>query len=288
MIQSIITHPGSAHKDEFLACAVLLSQQRVPIIRREPTESDLKDPKIAVVDVGGEHLQKHNNFDHHQFPRSEAPTCALSLVLKHLDIYENAREFCPWLETTELFDCRGPNTTAQFLGIDREILGKLNSPIDITILRRFASKEKHLPGEPIWEVMRMIGKDLVDYIRSYRERADFVKEHAEVWSLETEGTHFKALFLPRTNPLPDEASAGMNNHVVSLGLEEEILALIYPDTRGDGYGLRRFKDARQLDFRKIEREDDVHFAHMHGFIAKTSSTDCDRLKHLVSYAFVGS
>ena len=287
MIQSIITHPGSAHKDEFLACAVLLSRHRAPIIRREPTKSDLTDSTVAVVDVGGEHLQERNNFDHHQFPSNEEPTCALSLVLKHLDLYEDTREFCPWLETTELFDCRGPRNTAQSLGIDRETLGKLNSPIDIILLRRFASQKKHSPGEPIWEVMRMIGKDLVDYIRSYRNRINFVKEHAEVWTLESAGTCFKALFMPRTEPLPEEASAGMNNYVMALGLEKEVLALIYPDSRGEGYGLRRFKDARQLDFRKLEAEDDVHFAHMHGFIAKTSSTDYDRLKHLVRHAFIG-
>ena len=215
MIRSIITHPGSAHKDEFLACAVLLAEHRVPIIRREPTQRDLEDPSIAVIDVGGEHLQERNNFDHHQFPRDHTPTCALSLILKYLDLYEDTREFCPWLEITEWFDCRGPKGTAQSLGIDREILGKLNSPIDIIILRRFASQKKHMPGEPIWEVMQMIGKDLVDYIRSYRDRVNFIKEHSEVWTLESEGICFKALFMPRTEPLPEEASSGMNNHVMN-------------------------------------------------------------------------
>ena len=43
MINSIVTHPGGAHKDEFLACAVLLSKDSLPIYRREPTEVDLAD-----------------------------------------------------------------------------------------------------------------------------------------------------------------------------------------------------------------------------------------------------
>ena len=286
MIRSIITHPGSAHKDEFLACAVLLSQNRVPIIRREPSQSDLDDSNTAVIDVGGVCQPELNNFDHHQFPRNHTPTCALSLILQHLDLYKDTREFCPWLETTEWFDCRGPKGTSQLLGIDRDILSKLNSPIDIILLRRFGSQKRHLPGEPIWEIMRMIGTDLVEYIRSYRARVDFVRAHAEVWTLESAGIHFKALFLPRTEPLPEEASAGLSSHVTTLGLENEVLALIYPDNRGEGYGLRRFKDSIQLDFRKLESEDDVHFAHIHGFIAKTSSTDCERLKRLVRYAFV--
>lgn len=286
MIQSIITHPGSAHKDEFLACAVLLSEHPVPIIRREPTAADIADPTIAVVDVGGEHVSERHNFDHHQLPRSETSTCALSLVLQHLNLYEDAREFCPWLEVVEWFDCRGPEGTAQALGIDREVLIRLNSPIDIILLRRFASQTVHNPGEPIWEVLKMIGEDLVGYIRSYRERAEFIAEHAEVWELESAGTTFKALFLPRTEPLPEESSAGLANYVQKLGLEEEVLAFIYPDNRGNGYGLRSFKDARQLDFRRLQNEKDIHFAHIQGFIAKTSSTDYERLKQLVLNAFV--
>lgn len=287
MIRSIITHPGSAHKDEFLACAVLLSEHKVPVIRREPTDKDLADPTIAVVDVGGEHVPERKNFDHHQLPRSSnGVTCALSMVLQHLDLYEDAKEFCPWLEVVEWFDCLGPGGTAKTLGIDREILTRLNSPIDIILLRRFAGQTRHNPGEPVWEIMRMLGEDLVGYICNYRKRINFVEEHAEVWTLEKAGENFKALFMPRTDPLPDEASAGLFNHVQKLGLEKEILALIYPDNRGEGYGLRRFKDARQLDFRKLESESDVHFAHSHGFIAKTSSTDYERLKHLVQYAFV--
>jgi hypothetical protein len=285
MIQAIITHPGSAHKDEFLACAVLLSENRVPVIRREPTNADLRDPAIAVVDVGGEHLPERNNFDHHQLPRSQAPVCALSLALQHLNLYEDAREFCPWLEVVEWFDCRGPGETAKLLEIDRDVLPRLNSPLDIILLRRFANQKEHKPGEPIWEIMRMLGKDLVGYIRNYRERTQLVEKHAEIWTLESAGMYFKALFMPRTEPLPEEASAGLAGHVMKLGLEDEVLALIYPDNRGEGYGLRRFKDARQLDFRKLRHEDDVHFAHAQGFIAKTSSTEVYRLKALLSTAY---
>ena len=42
---AILTHPGSAHKDEFLACCVLLAEAAspVPIHRREPTDADLAD-----------------------------------------------------------------------------------------------------------------------------------------------------------------------------------------------------------------------------------------------------
>lgn len=274
---SIVTHPGGAHKDDFLACCILLTQSPVVIERRDPTDADLADPSIAVLDIGHQHDPAKGNFDHHQLPRDHVPTCALSLVLQHLGLYQDAREFCSWLEVAEWFDCRGPVDTAEWLGMDRDTLGKLNSPLDITILRRFASQTEHKPSEPIWEIMRMIGKDTVDYITSLRERLDFVAEHSEVWEFE----NFKALFMPRTDPIPDEASSGLGYHVEKLGLEEEILALVYPDSRGEGYGMRRYNDDLRMEFTQIDSEDDVHFTHARGFIAKTSSSDTNRLKELV-------
>lgn len=280
-ITSIITHPGGAHKDDFLACCILLTVSPVAIERRDPTEADLEDADIAVVDIGHEHSPALHNFDHHQLPRDHVPTCALSLVLQHLGLYKDAREFCSWLEVAEWFDCRGPVDTAEWLGMDRDTLGKLNSPLDITILRRFASQTKHKPGEPIWEVMRMIGQDTVEYITSLRTRLDFVAEHAAVWTLNADGTEFKALFMPRTEPMPEEASSGLGYHVEKLGLESEILALVYPDSRGEGFGMRRYNDDPRMEFTLIDSEPDVHFTHARGFIAKTQTADIERLKELL-------
>lgn len=282
MLTSIVTHPGGAHKDDFLACCVLLAENPVPIERRDPTGADLSDASVAVIDIGHQHEPDLNNFDHHQFPREQVPTCALSLVLQDLGLYEDARSFCDWLETSEWLDCRGPVNTAEWLGADRDILAKLNSPIDVTLLRRFAGQPVHQPGEPVWEMMRMIGQDLVEYITSLRERLNYIAEHAGIWEFDG----LKALFMPRTEPLPDEPSAGLGRYIMEQGLENEVLAMIYPDRRGEGYGMRRFNDDLRLDFTRIEDETDVHFAHKQGFIAKTSANNIERLKNLVATAFV--
>jgi hypothetical protein len=287
MINSIVTHPGGAHKDEFLACAVLLSANAIPIFRREPSEADLVDETIAVLDVGGEHAPERNNFDHHQFPRDLDPTCALSLVLQHLGLYEDAREFCSWLEVAEWFDCRGPNDTAEWLGVDRETMSQLNSPLDITLLQSFAKRTEHHPGEPLWEVMRMIGTELVEYLTSLRSRLDFVAQHSEIWTMGEGSGDWKVLFMPYTESSPDEVSSALGWHIKALGLEEEVLAVVYPDSRGEGYGMRRFNDDQRLDFSRIEEESDIRFAHARGFIAKTSSTEVERLKTLVGKAYKG-
>ena len=113
MIRLIVTHPGSAHKDDLLAVCVLVAKHGAPIVRRDPTPDELEDASVAVVDIGGVHDAARMDFDHHHFPREHAPTCALSLVLDHLGLYQDALRFCAWLETAEYFDSRGPKRTAE-------------------------------------------------------------------------------------------------------------------------------------------------------------------------------
>lgn len=285
-MKAILTHPGSAHKDDFLACCLLVARYIVPVWRREPTDEDLANREIAVIDVGGEHNPARSNFDHHQFPRDHAPICALSLVLQDLGLYEDARAFCDWLEPAEWFDTRGPFATAEWLGVERSIVSRLNSPVDITLLRRFAQKRELVPGDPIWEVMKMVGEDLFMFLRTLRERLDYVTEHAEVWKIGEGDTAIRVLFMPRTDPMPDDPSSGLGRYIDSLG--EKVAGLIYPDRRGDGYGLSRHEDSPLFDFTLIEGETDVHFAHARGFVAKTTATSRDRLLELVEQARTGA
>ena len=281
MIEKIITHPGGAHKDEFLACAILLAEHTVPVFRQDPIEEDLLSPQIAVIDVGRRHEPGLYNFDHHQFPRDAKPTCSLSLVLNHYGIYEDAVSFCPWLEVAEWFDCRGPKDTANWLGVERETVSMLNSPLDITILQAFAKSDLHLPGEPIWELMKMIGGELLQYIRNLRARIEEVAKVAEVWEVNEDQVCFKVMFVPRNKKKIDEVSGAMGWHIQELGLEAEVVAMVYPDSRGEGYGMKRFNDCPEMDFSKIENEQGVRFAHARGFIAKVEEMKIDRLKELL-------
>lgn len=287
---TILTHPGSAHKDEFIACCMLLAHASAPIIRREPVEADFADPATLVLDVGHRHEPALNNFDHHQLPRDHAPTCSISLVLQALDLYADAREFCDWLEPAEWFDCRGPNETARWLGVEREIVNKLNSPIDGALLRRFAATTRHAPGEPLWEIMRFVGEDILGYLRGLRQRLDTIARQAERWPLPNESgtdTGLEILFLPRTDPLAEDPSAGLDRYLAGARLLGRVIATVYPDRRSTGYGLSRVRDDARLNFTRIADEPDVHFAHAGGFVAKTTATDPERLRELVQRALVG-
>ena len=287
-IRLIITHPGGAHKDDFLACSLMVSVHGVPIVRRDPSEQELDDPSVCIIDVGGRHEPEKNNFDHHQFPRDHKPTCALSLILQHLGMYEDAQMFCDWLEPAEWFDCRGPQKTAEWLGVPREVVGKLNSPIDISMLRRFAKltpdSELHA-GDPIYELMCYIGGDLLEYLKSVRSKLDSISAHVERWEVTSGGECFDVLFLPRTESAMDDASGSLARYIMVNELHEQIAAIAYPDSRGEGFGLARFNDHPRIDFTRVESAGDVHFAHNSGFLCKTSATELERLKEILSHAW---
>ena len=283
-ITEIITHPGGAHKDDFLACCLLAHQHRAPICRRDPSPEDIDDQHTAVVDVGGVHDPEMQNFDHHQFPRDHPPVCALTLVLQSLDVYEDAVLLCDWLPTAEYLDTRGPNDTAKWLGIDRDVLSKLNSPIDLALLSRFEKSTNLVPGEPLWEIMSYIGEDLLGYLRIMRLRLQYLEDKAEFWEVEAPHGNFEALYLPRTENNDGDSSMGLGRYLQKIGKEDVVRALVYPDRRGGGYGLSRFNDHPSLDFYAIEGEEDVHFAHKRGFIAKTSATEESRLRELLAGA----
>ncbi len=280
-LKKIVTHPGGAHKDDLLGVAVLIALSGAEVIRRDPTEEELRDPAIAVVDIGGVHDPETHCFDHHHFPREHPPTCALSLVLDHLGLYEDAKQFCEWLEPAEWFDSRGPKKTAEHLGVARSAIPKLLSPLDITALRRFASKSELKPGDTLYEFMRFAGQDLLDYLRVARERLDAIA--AQVSHVDVDGGALEVIFLPRTDPIMDEPSNAVKAYVRTLS-SDRVAAIIYPDRRGDGYGIARYEDHPRLDFSRTNDEPDVHFAHKSGFMCKTSATELPRLLALVEQA----
>ncbi|MDF1814880.1 MAG: MYG1 family protein [Verrucomicrobiales bacterium] len=285
-IHQILTHPGGAHKDDLLACSLLVHLHQVPVVRKEPTRADLDDPGILVVDVGHEHDPARGNFDHHQFPKDYPPTCALSLVLQHLEIYDDAKKFCDWLEPAEWFDTRGPNETAKWLGVERDIISKTSSPIDITLLRRFAKCSELKPESPVWQMMNMIGEDLIMYLRELRSRLKFIDDHCEFWTMNSKSIgEYEVIFMPRTASVPDDASAGLGRYIEEQGKEDRVIALVYPDRRGEGFGLSRYNDDQRVDFSALEKKcDDVHFSHARGFVCKTSATGVNRLKELIQMA----
>ena len=132
----------------------------------------------------------------------------------------------------------------------------------------------------------MIGADLVNYVTGLRSRMNQVAEVEEIWQLGDGTEFFKVAFVPRTDPPIEDASGGLAWRIKELGLEEEVVAMVYPDSRGSGYGMRRYNDNPCLDFCRLQGEPEVHFTHNRGFIAKTSCIDPGGLKEMLLLAKV--
>jgi hypothetical protein len=79
----------------------------------------------------------------------------------------------------------------------------------------------------------------------------------------------------------EDLSGAISRHLRNIGRDQEVVAMIYPDRRGEGYGLSRHNDHPRLDFTRIADHPQVHFAHPRGFVAKTSVTDLAILREFV-------
>jgi len=276
----IVTHPGSAHKDDFLACSVLAAEFAIPIYRRDPTEAEIEDPSVFVVDVGGSHDPERLNFDHHQFSSDHPPTCSLSLVFRYLGVYDDAVRFCPWMKTAEWLDARGARQTAEWMKVDPFVVAQLSSPIDFSLLRYFAEEQELSIHHPIGALMARIGGDLLNYLRSLRRNLNELSNCVEFWKI----ADLEICYLPKIEGMSADLSSALTMFVREQ--DRDIAGTVSPDKRGSGFGMTRFNDDRRLNFTQIEHEADVHFAHKQGFIAKTSASDPERLKHLLAQSQV--
>lgn len=254
----IVTHPGSAHKDDFLSASVLLATLGdAEIFRREPTQEDLNDPDIYVVDVGMEYSPQRHNFDHHQ--DSSLP-CAFHLVMQHLGHHDAAMLMFAWYPHMSMMDVRGPYRTAEHLGVDTSVLFASSSPIDGYIISTFASLESLNKQNPLYALMKAIGENLVSMIDLKMKRFERLKAEANI----VEVKHLKAV----TSDINESPKLSMELYLRFLD-DENIVMSITPSNRGEGWELLRLGDNTVVDFRLIEKNPQVRFVHSSGFLAKT-------------------
>ena len=259
---------------------MLLAQTPSSILRGAHRGGPVRSPGL-VVDVGGRLEPELGNFDHHQFPRDADPTCSLSLVLQKLGLYEECPGILSVAGDRGMVRLPGPNDTADWLGIDQDTMGKLNSPIDVTLLQSFAKRTEHHPGEPLWEIMRGIGSELVTYLTTLRSRIDRAAEVEQLWILGYGDDVFRVLFAPRTDPPIEEVSGALGCRSGNWDWRKRWSPWFLSRRSGEGYGMRRYDDSPVLDFSRLEKEPEVHFTHNRGFIAKTGCTDPARLRELL-------
>lgn len=90
-VRQIVTHPGLFHADDVCAVAYLrMVGCAAPVARRVPTEDDLYDQGVIVLDIGGTRDPYRKVFDHHQKGGagarwdSDVPYAAFGLIVDWL------------------------------------------------------------------------------------------------------------------------------------------------------------------------------------------------------------
>jgi len=286
-IKQIITHPGAAHRDDLLATAILLANCSgyPPIIRKEPTASELTDPEIAVIDVGRSHDPDKLNFDHHQFPRDGIPTCALNLITQHLGLEESFKLANSWYDLTAVVDCKGPNYAKDWLGLPS--LGsffQMCSPVEKWLLHLFQAAKVIFPEHQrkaistylvkkntfpqttahfLYEALMNMGTHMTDLAQEYKERWDVLPE---IESVDIPNSGFK-FFDARRFEKSDNPTLGLNNYISSY--RPECVVSITQDERNKGYQIYRMNDHSAIDLTLLDNDDRILFTHPGGFVAKT-------------------
>ena len=265
-MKRIITHPGKAHRDDFLACCIQLSfiADYPPIERREPTEQELDDPEVAVLDIGQQYEPKLNNFDHHHFERDSKPECTFTLLAKNF-LLEESFKHQAWYNITAEIDVLGPKLAAEKAGFNK-FPYQFSSPIEGALLDIFGNLDVLMPHTTLYNIMIQIGCHIISKAKKYEERIQFLltelakRDNAQLSVIDV-GYGLRGFLL-------------LDKDVEGLGYIRDTL---YPDVafmvchndRGKGWSLYRYDDDPRIDFTQIKDDDRIQFAHKSGFIAKT-------------------
>lgn len=254
----ILTHPGSAHKDDFMAVSVLLANlDNAVVLRRDPSRAELDDPDTYVVDVGMEHNPLKHNFDHHHNP---ALPCAFHLVMQHLNYHEAATLSFAWYPHMSMMDVRGPYRTAQDLGIDSSVLFASSSPIDGYILALFSRYEQLTSKDLLYQFMKAMGQDLLELIDRKTKRLERLKREAT----QVELGSYSAI----VSRIEDAPKLAIDLYLRTLD-DPGVVMSITPAIRGKGWEMLRLNEHPAVNFLALEDQPEISFIHANGFLAKT-------------------
>lgn len=250
----IIVHNGAAHFDEFLSISLIMGKfygLDFIVERKNPSEAELEDPNIWVVDIGGRYQPEKLNFDHHQDLRLPA---SFGLIAKHFNIHKEMRKSHNWWEIHSVMDRKGPAEVASRLGIDNKVLLCTTNPLVGFMLRKFSENPNALH---IKELMKDFGHSLIQNLE--RERSMF--------------SYFNKCEVTKLN---DKHSFIFNPSKDYFGAEKWIETqpknhsiMVSYDDRGDGLVFMRMRNNPEIDFTRLKDRECMLFIHKSGFMGKT-------------------
>lgn len=243
----IITHPGSAHFDEVTAVSLILAVHADTVFkieRRDPTQEELDNPEVWVVDTGNRHEPEKRNFDHHQ-----SLDCPASFVLvaEYLGLSETM-SVLPWWSFKDEVDRFGPVRSSVKFHAGDDLVNR--NPMEIWLTGSFATgPEAALP------MIKDYGTQMIEDARMLKKQIDFWKTS-------------RRLVIAGVSAMIGETreSAGLEEF---RRLDENPPDIVISLARRDqGWRLFRY-EGTPVDFRLIADRPEIAFAHKSGFMATT-------------------
>lgn len=257
----IIIHGGLAvHFDEFMACAIARwCGCPAPIVRRNPTEEELVNPSVLVMDVGMTLDETKLSFDHHQDKELGSAYCILSCLL---GIDEELDAIFPWFGIWSDIDAHGPYVAAENQGMDWEKVSPFLNPISESVLRLWGQDTAW--GEPI----------LKDLANTLHEVLDIGPEGLTPWQYVDQCTVILELDGKIVLNMCgiDRYRAVQSAYVRAKNASVKVFD---DDREPYGFGLTRCNNDLDIDFNRVKGEPGVGFVHPSGFIAKTTGKDVE-------------
>lgn len=259
-MKKIITHDGKAHTDDFLASCVCLHKIPNSFLERLrfPTNEDLKDENVWVLDFGREFDTDLHNFDHHQI---EEEICSFTMVLDYF-YGKKYRQYCPELRFVEIFDSYGPKKAAEFAGINPDNFDVLNSPISHAILEVF-SEVSGTVRDPLLAIMKQIGSKICskienfDFLLSLLDNANYF-EFGKIKILDVTKCTLPQDIVSQKQIRPDMLPTKLYSKI--HGIEPDIILTI--DCRQGGFRMV----SANTDVIKFNHCEKASFTHNSGFL----------------------
>jgi hypothetical protein len=248
----------------------------VPIERHEPTEIELEDPEVLVLDVGGQLDPVKMNFDHHQLERG-TQECAYTLLARHL-LFDEGVTFAEWLKDIfawygprAVVDSCGPFAAAKESGTTWDAVSRFLGPCEEFVLRQFATATDAERAA----LVKGFAVDLVDKMIAW----DTVVKKLNFPKIDDCGD-VEIIDFTKADP----AQAAAVSDAITRKYDRGVV--IFHDNRGDGLTLLRLKDDPRVDFTRVKDDPEVAFAHPGGFICKTRTKSLDEALRLIETAVV--
>ena len=277
----IITHPGSAHLDDFLSCCLVMNKSGniKKIKRSEPNKAEIKDPTIWKLDVGEKFDPEIKCFDHHQDDIDE--DCTLSLLLKYWGSWSIANKVHNWLKIVVINDTIGPEEVTKQLEISYKAMGALDSFVERTILDLFKKEKEINKGSFLFSLMEIIGQNFFALIDEYVTVFGEVKGKLVYKTIKGVQSIFCYKGLNHSSTLTRIIRDRMKEKWPDLkgGIA------VYPNKRvKDTIAIMRYHNDKRVDFSRISNYDKVVYSHPKGFFISVEQMTEDQLEQYIKDA----